>query len=168
MLGLLLWLKPLLFVALIIIIHNGLTLGTLPFCLNVKQVASFSSLNKETIWFCSQGFPAALVVKNPPANAGDKKRRGFNPWLGRSPGIGNGNPLQYSCLESLMDRAAWRATDHRVAKSQHYWSDLACSTCECGYRKAEIKTSPPPILANPGKTNGLFTLLPHLLPFCVL
>ena len=45
------------------------------------------------------------MVKNPPANAGDPD---LIPGLGRSPGGGNGNPLQYSCLENLMDRGAWR------------------------------------------------------------
>ena len=43
---------------------------------------------------------------------------GSIPGLGRSPGIGNGNPLQYSCLQNLLDRGAWRATVHGVAKSQ--------------------------------------------------
>ena len=60
----------------------------------------------------------ALVVKNTPANAGDTADVGSIPVSGRSPGEGNGNPLQYSCLESPMDRGAWRATVHRVAKSQ--------------------------------------------------
>ena len=59
-----------------------------------------------------------LVVKNLPANAGDVKRCGFDPGSGRSPGGGHGNPLQYSCLESFMDRGAWQATVHRVMKSQ--------------------------------------------------
>ena len=59
-----------------------------------------------------------LVVKNPPANAGDVKDTGSTPRLGRSPGGGHGNPLQYSCRENLMDRGAWWATVHRVAKSQ--------------------------------------------------
>jgi len=62
----------------------------------------------------------ALVVKNPSVDAGDLKGRGFYPWLGRSLGTGNGNPLQYSCLEKLMDRGAWRATDQRAAERQHY------------------------------------------------
>ena len=53
------------------------------------------------------GFPGGSVVKNPPANAGDT---GSISELGRSPGEGNGNPLQYSCLENSMDRAAWWAT----------------------------------------------------------
>ena len=52
----------------------------------------------------------ALVVKNPPANAGDKRDGGSVPGLGRSSGEGHGNPLQYSCLEDLMDRGACRAT----------------------------------------------------------
>ena len=52
----------------------------------------------------------ALVVKNPTANTGDVRDMGLIPGLGRSPGGGNGNPLQYSCLEKSMDRGAWRAT----------------------------------------------------------
>ena len=59
-----------------------------------------------------------LVVKNPSANSGDIKDVGLIPGLGRSPGEGNGNPLQYSCLENPTDRGAWQATVHRVAKSQ--------------------------------------------------
>ena len=59
----------------------------------------------------------ALVVKNPPANAGGIKDMGLIPGLGRSPGGGHGSPLQYSCLVNPMDRGAWWATVHRVAKS---------------------------------------------------
>ena len=60
----------------------------------------------------------ALVVKNPPANAGDKREAGSIPGLGRSPGGGHGNPLQYSCLENPIDRGAWWAIVHihRVAE----------------------------------------------------
>ena len=58
-----------------------------------------------------------LVVKNLPANAGDVRDLGSIPGMGRSPGEGNGTPLQYSCLENPMDGGAWRATVHRVAKS---------------------------------------------------
>ena len=58
-----------------------------------------------------------LVVKNPPANAGDARDAGLIPRLGRSVGDGSGNPLQYSCLESPMDRGPWRATVHGVSKS---------------------------------------------------
>ena len=63
-------------------------------------------------------FPSGLVVKNPPANAGDSEDLGSVPGLGRSPGGGNGNRLQYSCLGNPMDRRAWPATVHRVAKNR--------------------------------------------------
>ena len=59
-----------------------------------------------------------LEVKNPPANEGDVRNVGSISGLGRSPGEGNGNPFQYSCLENPMDRGAWRATVHGVTKSQ--------------------------------------------------
>ena len=59
-----------------------------------------------------------FAVKNLPANAGDVRDMGWIPGLGRSPGGGHGNPLQDSCLENPMDRGAWQATVHRVAKSQ--------------------------------------------------
>ena len=60
----------------------------------------------------------AIVVKNPPANAGDIRGTGLVPGLGRCPGRGHGNLLQYSCLEKPMNRGAWQATVHRVAKSR--------------------------------------------------
>ena len=53
-----------------------------------------------------EGFPGGAVVKNPPANAGDVRDMGSVPGSGRSRGEGNGNPLQYSCLENPMDRGA--------------------------------------------------------------
>ena len=56
------------------------------------------------------------MIKNPPANAGDG-HVGVIPGLGKSPGRGNGNPLQCSSLENPMDRAAWRAIVHEVAQS---------------------------------------------------
>ena len=68
----------------------------------------------------------ALVVKNLPANAGDIRDVGSIPGSGRSPGVGHGNPLQYSCLENPKDRVAWQATVHRVAKSQTRLRNLAC------------------------------------------
>ena len=64
------------------------------------------------------GLPqVALVVKNPPGNAGDYRDAGSIPGLGRSPGAEYGNPLQYSCLENPMDREIWRTTVHMVAES---------------------------------------------------
>ena len=59
-----------------------------------------------------------LVVKNPSANAGDIRDRGLILGLGRFPGIGNGNPLQYSCMENSMDRGAWQAMVYEVSKSR--------------------------------------------------
>ena len=56
------------------------------------------------------------MVKNLPANAGDTRDSGLISGLGRSPGVGNGNPLQYSCLENSMDSGAWWATVYRVTK----------------------------------------------------
>ena len=58
------------------------------------------------------------MVKNLLTNAGDIRDRGSISGLGRSPGEGNGNPLLYFCLENPMDRGAWKATVHRVTKSQ--------------------------------------------------
>ena len=73
-------------------------------------------------WFCTvlvrDG--AALVGKESACNVGDL---GSIPGLGRSPGGGHGNPFQYSCLENPMDRGAWRATVHGVAKSRTRLSD---------------------------------------------
>ena len=56
------------------------------------------------------------MVKNSSANAGDVRSVGLIPGLGRCPGGGHGNPLQYSCLENSMDRRAWQDRVHRVAK----------------------------------------------------
>ena len=68
-----------------------------------------------TAKFC-RGFPDGSVIKDPPTSAGDM---GLIPGSGRSPGEGNGNSLQYSCLGNPMDRGAWQApVVHRVTKSQ--------------------------------------------------
>ena len=66
------------------------------------------------------GFPGGSVLKNPPDNAGDE---GSVSESERFPGEGNGNPLQYSCLGNIMDKGAWWAIVHRVAKSQTWSSD---------------------------------------------
>jgi len=62
-------------------------------------------------------FQVVLVVKNPPANAGDTRDMGSTPGPGRCPGVGNGTPLEYSCLENSMGKGAWQATVHGVTKS---------------------------------------------------
>ena len=88
-----------------------------------------------TVWFhlkeahtaINSGSPGGSVVKNPPADAGDP---GSVPESGRSLGEGNDNPLQYSWLENSIDRGAWWATVHGVAKSQIRLSDQA-RVCVC-------------------------------------
>ena len=67
------------------------------------------------------GFPGGSAIENLPAKTGDARDTGLIPGSGRSSGGGNGSPLQYSCLENPMDRGAWRAIVHRVAKE----SDLS-------------------------------------------
>ena len=69
----------------------------------------------------SEASQVALVVKKLPSNAGSMEDKGSVSGLGRSPGEGNGNPLQYSCLESPMSRGAWWVIVHGVTKS---WSQL--------------------------------------------
>ena len=59
--------------------------------------------------------PGGSVATNLPANAGNETDTSSISGWGRSPGIGNGNPLQYSCLENSMDRGAWQATVHGIA-----------------------------------------------------
>ena len=73
----------------------------------------------------SAGFPGGSVGKNPPASVGDSGKTGSVLESGRSPGEGNKNPLQYSCLGSHMDRGAWRATVPGIAKSRTQLSSQA-------------------------------------------
>ena len=79
----------------------------------------------------TRGFPSGAVVKNPPANAGRLRRLGSIRALGRSSGVGHGNPLQYSCLENSMDRGSGWATDHWVTE----W-DTAGQPC--GYMRTHV------------------------------
>ena len=79
-------------------------------------------MQSETDVFIRRGHTAApqvaLVVKNPPASAGDARDAGSIPGLGRSPGGGRGNPRQYSCLENPMGRGDWWAKVCRIAQSR--------------------------------------------------
>ena len=59
-----------------------------------------------------------LLVKNPPAHAGDIRDMGSIPGLGKSPGEGKGNPFQYSCLENPIDRGTWQNTAYGITKSE--------------------------------------------------
>ena len=83
-------------------------------CLDGSPLLGVESLACLEAW-ASQ---LALVVKNPPATAGNVRDVGSIPELGRSPGERHGNPLWYSCLENPMDRGAWWAMVYRVTKSQ--------------------------------------------------
>ena len=94
-------------------------------CLKVKNILNSISNSctntKSPFDLTCRKFRASqmvLVVKNPPINVGDMWIAGLFPGSGRSPGEGNGYPLQYSCLENPMDRGAWKAIVHRVAKNQ--------------------------------------------------
>ena len=90
--------------------------------------------------FFQVGFLGGTVVKNLPANARDTRNVGSIPGSGRSPGEGNVNPFQYSCLENSMDRGAWWATVHRVANS---WTRH--STC---FQVPELKSLNFPTVAD--------------------
>ena len=69
-----------------------------------------------------EGNYTGAVLKNLPANAGDGRDASLIPGSGRSPGVGNGHPLQYSCLGNPMDRGAWWVTDHGITESQTHLS----------------------------------------------
>ena len=121
---------------------------SIPFVITSRQVfyitgTEGSMLGTQMIpwgisWCPSPIFNSAWiwVVKNPPVNAGDTKDIGIIPESERCPGGGNGNPLQYSCLENAMDREAWRATVHGWQRVRH---DYAC--VHWAYNKLVIKGS---------------------------
>ena len=78
----------------------------------------------------------ALVAKNLSASAGDERHVGLIPGSGRYPGEGNGNPLQYPCQENPMDRRAWQATAHGVARVIH---DLVTKPPFCNNNKLHYR-----------------------------
>ena len=80
------------------------------------------------------------MVKNPSANAGDIREVDSIPVLGRSPGAGHDNPLQYSCLENPMDRGAWQATVHGVKESD-MTEQLSSSSGMLTLRKVTLELS---------------------------
>ena len=79
------------------------------------------------------GFPGGTVVKSPPANAGVSGDLGLIPESGRFPGGGNGNPLQYSCLENPRDGGAWLVAVYGVAQSQTQLKRLSSSSSSSSY-----------------------------------
>ena len=96
----------------------------------------------DTVWV---GAPRwCSVVQKPRANAGDERDTGSVPGSGRSPGEGNGNSLQCSCLENSMDRGAWRATVHGVTESdaiERLW--LSTHTCKFGLHPCNLGFTAP-------------------------
>ena len=82
-----------------------------------KSIAPHFFPTAQTVFHCSP----STVLNSSPANAGDAGDMGLTPGSGRSPGVRNDNLLQYSCLENPMDRGAWRAAVHGVAKVGHDW-----------------------------------------------
>ena len=90
----------------------GLALTVMQWYFNIG-----SSVLMRILHWWKRASQVVLVVKNLPANAGDPREVGLIPVLGRSPGIGNGNLLQYSCLGNPMDRGAWWATVHAATES---------------------------------------------------
>ena len=85
------------------------------------------------------GFPGGKLMKNPPANAGDKTDRGLVPGSGRSPGVGYSDSLQYFCLENTMDRGDWQATVHEVTKNQ-IWLSNSIHTCTHAHTNTHMYT----------------------------
>ena len=114
-------------------------LVTCPIWVSVKSGQNLRFLifrAKLTIYECSfvlGAHPGSTVVKNLPAKAGDTRDVSSIPGAGRSPRGGNGDLLQYSCLENSMDRGAWRATVHGFAKSWTWLKWLSMSTHTCTY-----------------------------------
>ena len=90
------------------------------------QYSSLENSMDYIVYGLAKSLPGGSVSKESACNAGDT---GLVPGLGRSPGGGHGNPLQYFCLENPMDRGAWRATVHRVTKSQTRPKPLSMHTC---------------------------------------
>ena len=95
------------------------------------------------------------MIKNLPANAGDVRDMGPVLGLGRSPGGGHGNPLQYSCPENPMDRGAWRATVHRLTKSQTQLKQLSMHAC---ISKASLQALRPGRRTAVGASGGISSL----------
>ena len=106
----------------------------IPKCLNWKSQWSGQSCASRNLVkvktqhlqeiYVTEGFPGDAVVKKLPANAGDTRDSGLVSGSGRSPGIENGNPLQYSRRGNPMDQVAWQATVYGIAKSRTWLSDF--------------------------------------------
>ena len=93
-----------------------------------EKIISYPAIWCDMWW--QRASQAEIVVKTSSATAGDVRDAGLIPGSGRSPGGGNGNPLQYSCLENPMDRGAWRATVHKVRMSWTQAHNVETKCCE--------------------------------------
>ena len=94
--------------------------------ISFRPSAKYSTFTHDGYIYANMASQVVLVVKNLPGNAGDAGDMGLIPGLGRSPGVGNGNPLQCSCLENSMDRGAWWAVVHGAAESRVQISTIGC------------------------------------------
>ena len=101
-----------------------LVFGTRPEA--IKMAPLVKEFQKKSACTC---FPGGASGKAPTCQRRRHRTVGSIPGLGRSPGGGHGNPLQYCCLENLMDREAWWATDHGVAKSRTWLKQLSTHWC---------------------------------------
>ena len=96
------------------------------------------------------GFPGGSVLRHLPANAGDSRDVGLIPGSGRSPGVRNGNPFQYSCLKTFVDRGAWCAIVCGVAKRQTQMNTQTDTLCikQTGYKDILYSTGNIPNIFN--------------------
>ena len=90
---------------------------------------SWTQLKRLSVHICIWGFPSGSVVKNLPDKARNTGNTQLIPGSGRSPGGGNGNPLQYSCLKNPVDRGPWQAALHRVTQSWTQLKRLSMHAC---------------------------------------
>ena len=97
--------------------------------LQIFQIAYQSKKNYHNQYMLPETSQVAVVVKSPPAKAGDTRDAGSVPGSGRSLGGGRGNPLQHSCLATPMDRGAWRTTIHSVTQSWTRLKELSTHAC---------------------------------------
>ena len=130
-------------------------------------------LNRSEVMDKDRASQVAGVAKSRPAAAGDTQDLGLILESGRSPGGGHGNPLQYSCLENPIDRGAWRAVGHRVAKSRtrlkhlstHARADKSTARRKCVNKdKEQRKWGPNKVGAGPRQSSPLGTGLHCPLP----
>ena len=94
--------------------------------ITLKSIVCICELAGDSVLVCG---PGGTRGKESACQCRRRKRRGFDPWVGKIPGRGHGNPLQYSCMENPMDREAWKATVHTVAKSWTRLKRLGRHTC---------------------------------------